>query len=142
MDGCFKTDSRPYTCCCNIEIKVGVIVMAIFATVIALFQWISVLGFFNIYSFIFAVLYTVYAGCICLSLLKPAEQKWRTILYYVSIVELISTTVLAILVFIFALLSLAIGAAIVSLIIYAVAILLNIFFCYMFYHWMKELEHE
>ena len=136
MDSCFKTDQRPYQCICGCDIKVGVWIAFIFSAIAAAFQWIELLTLFNIWTILFATMETVFAVSCLMGLLKEQEQQWRTIVFYISVIDAIVTVVIALFIIIFT------GFNFGVIIIYAIAFTLSLFWIYMFYFWMKELNEN
>ena len=136
MDSCFKTDTRPYQCICGCDIKVGVWIAFIFSTIAAAFQWIEILSLFNLWTLLFAIMETVFAVSCLMGLLKEQEQQWRTIVFYISVIDAIVTAVIALFVIIFT------GFIFGVIIIYAISLTLSLFWIYMFYFWMKELNEN
>lgn len=77
-----------------------------------------------------------------LALIKEQEQQWRTILFYVSLIDTIALIALAAINSIIVIFAVGFGPFLVTLIIYALTCLISAFWTYMFYYWMKELNES
>ena len=137
MDSCFKTHQRPYQCICGCDIKVGVWISLIFSTISAIYQWIAFFGPASEFLFLIsAILQTTFAVCCLLALMKEQEQQWRTILFYMSLIDLIALVVIALITII------AYGFFLGTIIVSGIVLAFDMFWTYMFYFWMKELNEN